>query len=323
MWRTTEKNIKELFSVNPDLSGKPADFDDFWETKKQKVLAYEPSVKVKWIKFPVPAVEVGEIELISWDGTPLKGFIIKPKGVTKSSILCSFHGLTGHKGFPTDFLKWTTLGLTVVSFDVRGQGGSADYGKYINGSRVQGWILKGILEPNEYYYTNIYQDIMVQLNWIQNQSIVEPDRIGVIGSSQGGALSIAVTALMKEVVDFTLADCPFMTYVETAIDKAAGGSYAIIQEYFKLNDPQFEQAETIFRTLSYVDTIYFAEKITSPVIMSIGLMDTTTPAISAFSFYNALSSTDKQLDVYPRFEHEIVPFHEIKKFEFIKRQCNI
>lgn len=318
MWNATEEKLKKLYAYKPNITNKPVDFASFWDRKKEKVS--EPEVKVNWTNFPVSTVEVGELELISWDGTPLKGYIVKPKAIKSGPILTVFHGLRGNRGFPTDFLKWTTLGLTVISFDVRSQGDSPDYATYSNGSRVQGVVLRGILDPEEYYYTNIYQDVMAQLKWITAQTIVKPTKIGVIGSSQGGTLALAAAGLMKEVVDFALVDCPFMTYVETAITKATAGSYTHIQDYFKLNDPQMEQAEQIAQTLAYVDTIHFAEEITCPVLMSTGLLDTTTPAITAFALLNSLKTTDKHMDAYPRYAHEIVPFHEIKKFEFIQKQ---
>lgn len=320
MWQTTKKQIESLKQYEPSYDNKPQDFREFWEEEKQYILQQDVNASVEWIDFPSKTVDVGEIMFTSWDGTPLKGIIIKPKHTMESDILWSFHGLTGSRGLPTDFFKWTTLGLTVISFDVRGQGDSPDYAKYLNGARTQAWILKGILDPKEHYYTNIYRDMILQAKWIQEQSYIQPKKIGVIGSSQGGAISTVAAGLMSEMIDFAMIDCPFMTYIEKSVTAASTGSYANIKDYCKINVPQVEDTFFILETLSYVDTVYFGEFITCPVIMSIGLLDTTTPSIGVYALYHSLQANVKTIDAYPRFEHEIVPFHELKKFEFVYEQ---
>lgn len=320
MWKTTKKQLEELEQLEPDVTNKPEDFTAFWQKKKARVLQYEPEVTINWIDYPVPTIDVGEITLISWDSTPIHGLIVKPKGVAQGPVICSYHGLTGHKGFPVDYLKWTNLGVTAIAFDVRGQGTTPDYARYTNGARSQAWVLKGILDPEEHYYTNIYQDIMAQLNWVANQSVVKPTKIGVAGSSQGGAQSAAAAGLMPELIDFALIDCPFMTYVGPTMQKATDGSYLAVKDYFKLSDAAFEEAHLIESTFSYVDTLYFADKITCPVIMATGLLDGVTPPIAAYALHNCIASKEKQIDAYPRHMHEVVPDHEIKKLMFISKQ---
>lgn len=319
MFKSIEKQLEDLQNLQADLSEKPDDFEQFWQEKKQQIAKYQPKVTINWVDYPIPTIQVGEITLVSWDDTPINGLIVKPIELKEGPIICSYHGLTGHKGFPVDYLKWTSLGLTVISFDVRGQGTSPDYATYTNGARSQAWILKGILDPEEHYYTNIYQDIMTQMNWVMNQSIVIPTKIGVVGSSQGGAQSAAAAGLMNEVVDFALIDCPFMTYVGQAMQQATDGSYLAVKDYFKLNDAAFEDAHLIERTFSYVDTINFADKIICPVLMATGLLDGVTPPISAYALHNTIASKDKQIDCYPRHLHEVVPDHEIKKLEFVAK----
>lgn len=319
MFKSIEKQLEDLQKLQPDLSEKPDDFEQFWQEKKQRISEHEPEVTINWIDFPIPTIEVGEITLISWDGTPINGLIVKPKEVKQGPVICSYHGLTGDKGLPVDFLKWTCLGLTAISFDVRGQGTTPDYATYTNGARSQAWILKGILDPKEHYYTNIYQDIMTQLNWVKNQIIVTPTKIGVAGSSQGGAQSAAAAGLMNDIVDFALIDCPFMTYVGPSMQQATDGSYLAVKDYFKLNDAAFEDAHLVEKTLSYVDALYFANKITCPVLMATGLLDGVTPPISAYALHNSIASKDKQIDGYPRHMHEVVPDHEIKKLEFVAK----
>lgn len=320
MWSQTREKIAALETMQPSLANKPVDFDHFWELEKKTMQSLPTEAKIEWIDFPSYTVEVGEIEFISWDGSPLSGIIVRPKGVKESDILWSFHGLTGSKGLPTDFFKWTTLGLTVISFDVRGQGDSPDYANYSNGARVQAWVLKGIRDAREHYYTNIYRDMILQAKWIQEQTDVIAKRVGVIGSSQGGAIAAATAGLLPDVIDFAMIDCPFMTYIEASVSTATAGSYAALKDYCKLNAPTIDETNQLLETLSYIDTVYFGSSITCPVLMCTGLIDPTTPPIGAYALFHEIASQDKHIDVYPRFEHEIVPFHELKKFQFVADQ---
>lgn len=322
MWSHTRKQIDTLLNDKPSIENKPVDFDLFWQREKQTIQSLQVEAKVEWIDFPTKTVDVGEITFTSWDGTPLEGLIIRPKGVIESDILWSFHGLTGSKGLPTDFFKWTTLGLTVVSFDVRGQGNSPDYATYSNGARTQAWIMKGIRHANEHYYTNVYRDMLLQGKWLQEQAIVQPKKIGVIGSSQGGAIAAAAAGMLNDMVDFAMIDCPFMTSIEESVTKATAGSYANIKDYCKLNAPEIDDTDFILSTLSYVDTLYFGSAITCPVLMCTGLLDPVTPPASAFALYHEIASSYKHIDPYPQYEHETVPFHELKKMQFVYDQLN-
>lgn len=309
--------LDKLWKYRPELSNKPNDFWDFWDKEKEKLQQSPVNVRIDWRNYPVPTVEVADLLMTSWDGTPLKGLLVKPKRMVKGPVIIGFHGYTGTRGLPVDYMKWTLIGVAIVIFDVRGQSESPDYASYENGSRVPGWMLNGIYNPERYYFTNVYRDVLTQLNWVRSDEFpIHVTKLGAMGGSQGGGLSL-VAAGLDQKLDFLLSDYPFLAHFERALEIALSGPYMEFTTFFKWNDAQYETYEEVLRTLGYVDCVHFCERITCPTLMSIGLEDAVTPPSTVFAAFHHLESVQKTLEVYPQFEHEFNVFHEEKKIKFV------
>lgn len=315
--------LHELETYKPDLVLKPSDFDSFWHDQKEVIDNIDPKVNVRKRDYPVSAVEVSDVTFESWDGTPLSGIFMKPKGVKECPVIVNFPGYTGGRGFPIDYLKWTSLGVAVYTFDIRGQGDSPDFAKYRNGSRIPGWMLRSIKDPASYYYTNIYKDILLQLQWIRSSSApVTLTKLGLTGGSQGGGLALAAAGLDED-IDFVLSDFPFLTHFEKALEIAQSGAYMEIASYFKLHDSSYKTYDQVMKTLSYVDVLHFCDKVTCPTLMAAGLKDISTPPLTVFAAYNHIQSRDKAIEIYPQFTHEQIPLHAEKKLAFIAKHFNV
>ncbi|MFC4557972.1 acetylxylan esterase [Virgibacillus kekensis] len=312
--------LDKLRDYRPELVDKPDNFDSFWFEQSNKMNDIQPQVTFEPRVYPVPTIDVVDITFKSWDETPLNGILVTPKATKACPVIVCFPGYTGSCGLPVDHLKWTSLGFAVYVFDVRGQGTSPDFGKYQNGSRIPGWMLQGIHSHENYYYTNVYKDILMQLKWIRSEdSPVHQTKLGVMGSSQGGGLALSTAGLDRE-VDFVLADWPFLAHFRRALDVALSGPYMEIVNYFKWNDPQYKTHSQVMETLSYIDSLHFCETITCPVLMAAGLEDAITPPSTVFAAFNHIRSTNKMIEIYPQFTHELNPFHDEKKLEFLMKQ---
>ncbi|WP_408007814.1 acetylxylan esterase [Pseudalkalibacillus sp. A8] len=305
--------LEELTQYRPCLTRQP-DFLQYWQDMKQQL---SPKVKVDLEKQPydVKGINLYKGKLLSWDATPLGMMVIEPNTHQRCcTVVVCFHGYTGDYGYPHFYLKYALQGMTVVSFDVRGQGFTPDYALYSNGHRIPGWMLKGIEEPNSYYYTNIYRDLIVALNWVKES--FNADLMIVEGSSQGGGLALAAGALCDH-VDVILAGCPFLANFERAFQIAMSGPHMEIVNFFKTQDPQYTLKDQIFITLSYIDVMNFAPLISCPVLLSAGLEDSCTPPSTIYAIYNHLESEVRQLEVYPQHGHEHIPDFEEKKLSFL------
>ncbi len=108
-----------------------------------------------------------------------------------------------------------------------------------------------------------------------------------------------MTAALEEKVAFVIADSPFLSDMNRGIEMARDGPYVELAEYLNKNP---SRRDVILKNLSFFDVVNFVERVRSPTLISVGLMDTICPPITAYSTYNKLQCT-KRLDVYPKMGH--------------------
>ena len=86
--------------------------------------------------------------------------------------------------------------------------------------------------------------------------------------------------------------------------------YQEINDYLRLHPDSREDVEN---TLAYFDGISFADKISCPIVVNIGLQDNVCPPETGYALFNTISSEDKKLYTYDghghnagRNEHEAI-----------------
>ena len=115
---------------------------------------------------------------------------------------------------------------------VRGQQGRSADNVISSSGFAAGWLTKGILDKNEYYYRGVYLDAVRAVEVLASMEGVDSTRIGVMGSSQGGAITLAVSAL-SDIPKVALAEYPFLSNFERAVEITPTGPYLEIPEYFR------------------------------------------------------------------------------------------
>ena len=106
-----------------------------------------------------------------------------------------FHGTRARiKAFMSLHIR--ILGFNVLYMDCRGQGGrSEDLGE-VKGTTYKGLIIRGLEEgPDKLYYKRVYLDTVRCARIMMSMDGVDKNRVGVMGGSQGGALTLACAAL--------------------------------------------------------------------------------------------------------------------------------
>jgi cephalosporin-C deacetylase len=309
--------ISELRSYRPPLT-KTKRFKAFWDENLE--LAEEQPLNSSWREIR-PFTESVRVSKVTFDGfldkSPIEGFLLRgPRVDSKSPILLHFHGYGGNKGRITDFLGWVHLGFSVLAVDVRGQSGeSADRGTYKPGY-VKGHMTKGIESEDTYYYRYVFMDCYRAVKCVLEKSDLDPSKLGVMGSSQGGGLSIVTAALNKE-VSFLISGVPYLCNFERAVNMATVGPYLEILDY--LREHPSEEGH-VFRILSYFDAMNLAPLVKVPALVSVGLLDTICPPSTVFAAYNHIASRGKELAVYPGVAHEDTGLHTERKMEWAVKQ---
>lgn len=310
-------SIEELRTYKPNLTRRE-DFLKFWDENRKQAEEQPLNYSERRIEYFSSRLEVFKVTYDGFlDKSPITGYFIRrAETKNKNPTIVFFHGYGGNKGTVSDYLSWVMLGFSVFTIDVRGQAGeSPDYAKYTSGSII-GNMTKGILNKETYYYRYVYMDSYRAINYILTRNDVDENKIGVAGVSQGGGLSIAMAALHKK-VSLSLPSVPFLCNFERAINVASAGPYLEILNYIKAHP---EQEETVMETLSYFDNMNLAPEVKSPILISVGLIDTICPPSTVFATYNHISSREKRLEIYPGMGHEEPNIHIEKKMkEAVKR----
>jgi len=160
------------------------------------------------------------------------------------------------------------------------------------------------LDRSKFYYRGGYVDCLRGIDFLASRIEVDADRIGMLGTSQGGGLTLATCALdaqdpARRRVKAASAHVPFLCNYPVAVRIATTGPYEHVQKYVKENPATAQQ---YLDTLSYFDPVNLAPGITCPVLMSVGLKDTTCPPETILPVFDAIQSK-KSIVVYPDLTH--------------------
>jgi len=305
--------LEQLRSYRPESTAQP-DLGTFWQRTLAEAAQAPLNASVEPVDYPVDDLDVSQVFFDGWHGARISAWFLARRGARSQPTMVFYHGYSGSKGQIFDYLGWALQGYTVLSLDVRGQSGDSGDAESYEGGQVKGWMTKGILSPETYYYRGVFVDCVRALDFVVGRPEVDASRIGVTGVSQGGGLSLAVAALDSRPI-LAMPEVPYLAHYRRALQVTDRDPYQEIAVYCHRYP---EREEQVFNTLSYFDNVNLADSIRCPVLMTVGLQDLITPPSTIFAVYNRIS-TEKELRIYPYGGHESFPTHHIHKLAWAKR----
>jgi cephalosporin-C deacetylase-like acetyl esterase len=161
-----------------------------------------------------------------------------------------------------------------------------------------------ILDPEKYYYRGAYMDCARAMQFLMSRPEVDTSRVGVEGSSQGGALALATAALDNRVAACS-ADVPFLCDFPSGVVLCTRGGLSGLRARFEASTPE---GEAMRRTLSYIDGSFMAAHIQCPTLIAVGQMDRTCPPQGGAAAYNHLSHRiERKFMAVTNRDHEVMP----------------
>ncbi len=312
-----DKPLPELLAyqgINPC----PDDFDSFWEGSLEEMRATASDVELRPASFAAPFAECFDLFFTGVGGSRVHAKYLRPKaaGGAHPAIL-QFHGYTGNSGDWSDKLQWVALGFSVAALDCRGQGGLSEDLGGARGNTQAGHIIRGLDDdPRKLAFRQIFLDTAQLARIVMEQPEVDPGRVGAMGGSQGGALTLACAALVPE-IRRAAPVYPFLSDYQRVWEMdQAQHAYEELRKYFRLFDPRHERQREIFTKLGYIDIQHLAKRIRGKVLMGTGLMDAICPPSTQFAAYNKITSK-KEVKIYPDFGHEELPGFRDETFRFL------
>lgn len=309
-----EEKLYTYQGTNP----RPADFDEFWDKALAEMNAVDPKVELVPAAFQTPYAQCSHMYFTGVGGARVHAKLLQPKNASKPHpAVLMFHGYSGSSGDWVDKLGYVAMGYTVAALDCRGQGGlSEDNGNY-QGWTLRGHIIRGLDDaPEKLYYRQMYLDTAQLAKIVMAMPDVDPQRVGAMGGSQGGGLTIACAALEPR-IQRAAPVFPFLSdYQRTWEIDQAKDAYAELKEYFRKFDPRHDRKTEIFTKLGYIDIQFLAPRIRGEIQMAVGFMDTVCPPSTQFAAYNKIPAK-KSLLIYPDFGHEALPGNPDESFKFM------
>jgi cephalosporin-C deacetylase len=296
---------EKLQTYLPDRQ-EPADFGAFWQETLDQTRSFPLDARFEPVDYGLRTVETYDVTFNGYGGQPIKGWLLLPRQ-RSGPVPCvvEFIGYGGGRGFPTDWLLWSSAGYAHLIMDTRGQGSSGRRGDTpdleVDGSNPQfsGFMTRGILSPRTYFYRRVFTDGVRAVEAALSHPAIDAERIAVSGGSQGGGISIAVAGLEPR-VKVTMPDVPFLCHFERATQITDSNPYQEIVAFCK---SQRDHIETVFETLKYFDGMNLASHSQAQALFSVSLMDDVCPPSTVFAAYNHYAGP-KQIKVWRFNKHE-------------------
>jgi len=291
----------------------PEDFDAFWQTTLAETRAFPLDARFVAADFGLTTVETFDVTFNGYAGQPIKGWLILPRE-RKRVLPCviEYIGYGGGRGFPTQWLVYASAGYAHFVMDTRGQGSAWLNGdtpdREADGSNPQypGFMTRGILDPRTYYYRRVFADAVRAIETARAHPAIDASRIAITGTSQGGGITIAMSALEPRVVA-CLPDVPFLCHYRRATQLIDTAPYSEIVNFCKTHR---DKANLVFRTLSYFDGMNFAARANAPALFSVGLRDDICPPSTVYAAYNHYAGP-KDIRVYEFNQHDGGGAHQV------------
>jgi cephalosporin-C deacetylase len=285
---------------------RPADFDEYWAHALADLDDQPAEVEIVPAEFQTPYARCAHLWFTGTGGARVHAKLLQPREPRGSAVL-EFHGYTNYSGDWVTKLPYAALGHTIAALDVRGQGGLSTDETPVAGWSMATYLLRGIDDdPHNLLYRHLFLDTVRLAQIVAGLDGVDPGRVGAMGFSQGGGLTLACAALVPG-IRIAAPVYPFLTDYRRAWQlDLEEPPYDEIAAYFRARDPQHRREDEVFTRLGYVDVRHLAPRVRARTVMTIALNDRVCPPSTQFAAYNALTC-EKSYRLYPDFAHEGLP----------------
>lgn len=313
-----ELRKQELESCRPGQTLDKESVDGFWDKRLAEDKLRPLGITLIPEETPYPGMKVSKVSYKGYGETIIHAWHIRPSAETNAQskgipCIVTFPGYTGDRGYPERYAHWTMLGYAVLAVDVRGQLGETGNLLPQEHGVARGWITQGLLDKENSYYMALAIDTVRAIEAAAELPGVDPARIAITGTSQGGGISLLAGALSSRVAAVA-AEIPNMCRIDFGVLNSTS-SLTEIAAYLKRYP---EHLERVLQNLAYFDIVNLAHRFTVPVMMSAGWKDTVCMPETIYAAYNRIGSPKQMMD-YPFSGHEVSEYQHRQTVIFLQK----
>ena len=173
-------------------------------------------------------IEVFEGRYRSYDGLEIACWYARPRGA--SGPLPAVLMVPGYVGEPTMPTDLAAQGYAAISAAPRGKLRSNS----VFNPGYPGLLVHNATDRDTYGYRGFYMDAVRAFDLLRSLPEVDPERVAVRGSSQGGALTLLVSALRAGKVAAASAGAPYLCSMMDAASLTRSYPYEEINDYVRM-----------------------------------------------------------------------------------------
>ncbi|MBI4978522.1 MAG: acetylxylan esterase [Spirochaetes bacterium] len=286
--------------IKPSME-RPADFDAFWEKKIAELIAVPANPVLDQSDSGKANVGYWKITMDNIRGTKIRGNLARPKaGDTFPALLlvqyAGVYPLPKNGAVDKAAQGWLTLNIIAHDLPVDEK---PEFYKQQDAGPLKNYVAIGNEDRETSYFLRMYLSCYRAVDYLASRPDWNGKVLAVMGTSQGGLQTI-VTAGFHPKVTAALALVPAGCDTTAAnAQRAPGWPYW----HNHINMGMGKDMAKIMETSRYYDAVNFASKITCPLLIGVGSIDTTSPAAGVTAAYN-LSAGKKELVILPLADHK-------------------
>ncbi|MBR5541497.1 MAG: acetylxylan esterase [Bacteroides sp.] len=291
----------------------PTDFDEYWSNTLKLLDKVELAPKMERIaERCTDKVEVYHISYGNIKGTRMYGVLTMPKKEGKYPAILRVPGAGVHA--MSGNVAWAAKGVIVLEIGIHGipviMEGSVytDLGKGV----LANYVLHGIENRDSYFFRRVYLGCVKAVDFLLSLPNSN-GKVGVMGGSQGGMLSMATSYLDKRITA-TGVYFPAFCDQEAYMHGRTGGW----PHFFKNKD---NCKKEYLETVRYYDGANFARNLKAPVYYAYGYNDITCGPTTSTATYNAIPAP-KQVVIGPNEGHWLFQEHINGMWEWMIKELN-
>lgn len=276
----------------------PADFDTFWQQAQIKQENTPADLKLT----PLPEKSRSHFEAYSVSvaapGGRVYGFLTVPKSKTPVPLLVMVPGAGpgfGGPQAPRAQNRIACLVMNVHEYDPMTPGKTVNE-LYKEDQQKGYYPCRDAADRDKYFYYRAILGINRAVSLIAKLPEIDEKRIGIAGSSQGGAFALILSGL-NPLIGSVVANVPAMC---DHYGWQAGRQAGWPQIHFNSKG----KGDT---TAGYYDAVNFARSIKVPTWIIVGFADTTCPPSSVYAAWNAIPSRNKHIIDEIGMGHQVRP----------------